>query len=195
MGPASGAGPIMLEQEVKLPFEHAEAARQAIIQAGGRLVVSRRLIDDRLFDHPDSRLQRAGMTLRTRRDVPHSLMTLKGPARPGPVKSREEFETTIGDVDVFETALRAMGFVQTFRAQKFREEYALDDAHLTIDEVPFGVFVEIESSPAEIERVARAIGKTTADYRLESYPALWRAWCASAGLSSRDMLFDASGLR
>jgi hypothetical protein len=34
----------MVEQEVKLQFEDVEAARSAVTTAGGRLVVSRRLL-------------------------------------------------------------------------------------------------------------------------------------------------------
>lgn len=179
----------MIEQEVKLPFPHLEAARQALNAAGGRLVVSRRLIDDRLFDFVDHRLRRGGMTLRTRRDDGQGLLTFKGPVLPGPVKAREELETRVGDLDILEAALRGMGFVQVFRAEKYREEYALAAAHVTIDEVPFGVFVEIEAPAAEIERAARALGRSPADYRLESYPTLWRQWCQGQGLSDRDMRF------
>ena len=42
-----------VEQEIKLVFADVEAARQAVQTAGGRLVVSRRLLDDTLFDTPD----------------------------------------------------------------------------------------------------------------------------------------------
>ena len=182
----------MIEQEVKLAFPQFEAARQAIIAAGGRLVASRRLLEDRLFDLPDGRLRLSGQTLRTRRDSTNGYITFKGPVHPGPVKSREELETRIGDVDVLEAALVAMGFAQVFRAEKYREEYALDAARLAIDDTPFGVFVEIEASPDEIERVARLIGRTPADYSLDSYPTLWRRWCEGAGLPDRDMVFSVS---
>ncbi|MCC7009305.1 MAG: class IV adenylate cyclase [Acidobacteria bacterium] len=182
----------MIEQEVKLSFPHVEAARQAIVEAGGRLVVSRRLVDDRLFDLPDGRLRRRGMTLRTRRDAADAYLTVKGPVLAGPVKSREELETRVDDVDVLEAALSAIGFVRTFRAQKYREEYALPSARLTIDQVPFGVFVEIEGTPDVIARVAGSLGRTPSDYRLESYPTLWRQWCAAAGRPEDDMLFDDS---
>jgi adenylate cyclase class 2 len=180
----------MIEQEVKLQFEQAEAARQAVHAAGGRLVVSRRLIEDRLFDTPGRDLGRSGNALRIRRDGERAYMTFKGPVRPGPVKRREELETGIGDAGTVERVLERLGFQPVFRSQKYREEYVLGDAALMIDEAPLGVFVEIEASPVEIERVARLLGRTPADYRLESYPALWRRWCDDRGLTSRDMLFE-----
>jgi adenylate cyclase class 2 len=180
----------MIEREIKLPFADLEAARQAVVTAGGRLVVSRRPIDDRLFDTADGALRRAGRTLRVRRDGQRTLLTCKGPAPPGLVKIREEFETEVGDAETIEAIIGALGYRQTFRSQKFREEYAATDgASIAVDETPIGVFVEIEGSEAAIITTATALGRSTSDYVLDSYPALHRAWCQRHGLAAGDMLF------
>ena len=179
-----------LEQEVKLAFVSIEAARQAVQTAGGRLVVSRRLILDRLFDTPEFDLRNQGATLRIRRDGARGYLTWKGPLRAGPVKSREELETSVGDADVAEATLLALGFRASFSSEKHREEYALDDALVTIDDTPAGVFVEIEAIPEAIARAAARLGRTPDDYRLESYPSLWRRWCEEHGQPSCDMLFS-----
>ena len=181
----------MTEQEVKLRFATVEAARQAVMATGSRLVVSRRMLDDRLFDFSDGRLRLMGVTLRVRRDADRAYMTLKGPVQPGPVKSREEWETLVGSAATVEAALGFAGFQVMFRSQKYREEYDLDGAHLAIDETPFGVFVEIEAgSPEAIEHVSARLGRTPADYSLVSYPTLWRQWREAQGLPPADMLFD-----
>jgi adenylate cyclase class 2 len=182
----------MIEREVKLQFEHAEAARLAVVTAGGRLVVSRRLLDDRLFDFPDGRLRAMGMTVRVRHDEARAFLTLKGPLLPGVVKAREEFETLIGSAGTVEAALSAVGMRRVFRSQKYREEYDIDQAHIAIDEAPMGVFVEIEASYDAIARTSGLLGRTPADYRVESYPALWRQWRERHALPpGDDMLFDA----
>jgi adenylate cyclase class 2 len=180
----------MIEQEVKLQFGNLEAARQAVTTAGGRLVVSRRLLDDRLFDFPDGRIRASGMTLRIRRDAECAYFTLKGPVQPGTIKTREEWETSIGSAAIVEAALAAAGMEQMFRSQKYREEYELGQARIAIDEAPVGVFVEIEASPEEIDRASTLLGRTRGDYRVESYPTLWRQWRAVRGLPPGDMLFD-----
>ena len=180
----------MVEQEVKLQFEDVEAARSAVITAGGRLVASRRLLEDRLFDTASATLQKTGRTLRVRRDHERAFLTVKGPLQRGPVKARDEFETTIGDASIVEAILDALGFRPVFRSQKYREEYELGDAKLAIDDAPVGVFIEIEATPAEISRIAGLVGRTAADYRLESYPTLWRRWCDERGLGVRDMVFE-----
>ncbi len=180
-----------IEEEVKLVFSDAAAARQAVRATGARLVVPRRLLDDTLFDTSDDRLRQAGTALRLRRDGASGVLTWKGPARAGPVKAREEIETTVGTPSACEALLRALGYRPRFRGQKYREEYTLDGAAVVIDETPLGVFVEIEAEPAAIARVATALGRSPADYRLESYPTLWRQHCMEQRRPFGDMLFDA----
>lgn len=182
----------MLEQEVKLQFSDVASARAAVATAGGRLVVPRRLIDDQLFDTADARLANAGTTLRLRRDDDRAVVTVKGPVRPGPVKSREELETSIGDARIADVMFARLGFRPVFRAQKYREEYTVGSTHVMIDEAPVGVFIEVEGTPDEIRRVSGLLGRTSEDYRLESYMALWRRRCADRGLTTpSDMVFDA----
>lgn len=181
----------MVEQEVKIHFPDAEAARTAVRAAGARLAVPRRLLDDRLYDSPDARLRETGRALRIRRDAERTgFLTFKGPVQPGPVKSREELETSVGDPRLVERVLGHLGYEEMFRSQKYREEYDLDHAHIAVDEAPVGVFVEIEATPAEIERVARLLGKTPDDYVLDSYMTLWRRRCEAGGQAFRDMVFD-----
>lgn len=181
----------MLEQEVKLPFPTLEAARHAIHLAGARLVVSRRLLQDRLFDTADRQLREAGCALRVRSDRDAGFLTFKGPSHAeAAVKTREELETPVADPHTAQLVLRALGYSQVFLGEKYREEYALHGAHIALDEVPFGVFIEIEGTPEVIERTAAALGKSTADYRLESYPRLHAEWSKSQGREPGDMTFE-----
>ena len=179
-----------MEREVKLVYSDAEAARRSIESIGGRLVVSRRLLDDRLFDTPEQSLRQAGSALRVRRDGQKAILTFKGAAERGPVKSRPEIETTVGDADKAEAIVGGLGFRRWFRAQKFRAEYACGQATVCVDETPIGVFVEIEAPTiAEIDRIAGLLGKSRVDYRLESYPALYMSWCAARNIAPGDMVF------
>ena len=179
-----------VEHEVKLPYPSVEAARQAVSAAGGRLDVPRRLLDDRLFDTEEQRLREIGGALRVRRDGARAFITYKGPLQPGAVKSREEIETAVGSADAAEAIVVSLGFRRWFRAEKYREEYLLGDARVTIDETPIGVFVEIEAAPAAIDDAAARLGRGRDDYRLESYPSLYAAWCRARGCALTDMTFE-----
>jgi predicted adenylyl cyclase CyaB len=181
----------MIEQEVKLPFPHVDAARQAITATGAVLSISRRLLEDRLYDTAQGFLRLSGRALRIRRDGAQAgFLTFKGPVQPGPVKSREELETAVGDPALVDRVLANLGYFPMFRSQKYREEYDLPHAHLALDEAPAGVFVEIEAAPPRIEEVARLLGRTPADYVLDSYVSLWRRRCEARGVPFGDMVFD-----
>lgn len=184
-----------IEHEVKLSFSSVEAARQAVETAGGRLDVSRRLLDDRLFDTADQQLRQRGCALRLRRDGARGIITFKGPVQAGPVKSREEIETAVANADVAEAILSSLGYRRWFRGEKYRAEYLVGEARVTIDDSPVGVFVEIEAAPDAIDAVTTRLGRTPADHRLDSYPGLWAAWCESHGRPFGDMTFEAAANR
>src|SRR4029450_9562161 len=157
----------MLEREVKLPFGSPAEARQAIIAAGAAPLRCRRFQEDALFDTDDESLRRRGCTLRVRADSGRSLLTFKGPVQPGPMKAREEHETVVGDGDVLIHLLQSLGLHVWFRYQKFREEFAAEDATIALDETPIGTFVEIEGGERAIMMLTRALGRSESGYVLD----------------------------
>ncbi len=163
----------MIEQEIKLRFDTHEAARQAVIAAGGRLVRSERPQDDRFLDTTDDRLSDGGCALRIRREPGVTTLTFKGPIEAGPVKSREEIETTVADADIAEALLGKLGFAEWWRVLKHREDYLIGDVCVFIDQTPVGVFVEIEGTLETIAATARALGRAPKDYILDSYRTLY----------------------
>ena len=77
-----------------------------------------------------------------------------------------------------------------FRYQKYREEFALGDVVIAIDETPVGVFVEIEGGEQGIVEVTRALGRSPDDFVLDSYRSLFMEHRRAHGKPDTDMLFD-----
>ena len=182
----------MIEREIKLRFDSAEAARSALGELGATPLRARRLQDDILLDMEDMRLQRAGCSLRLRRDAGEATITWKGPVVPGPMKAREEVETIVGKAEDAQLILAAIGFVLRFRYQKYREEMALDGLVIAIDETPVGTFVELEGDEASIAAVAQRLGRSQGDYVLASYRSLFLEHRQATGGHGAHMVFDAS---
>ena len=159
--------PAILEREVKLRFESAEAARAAVIATGATPVHGRRLQEDCLLDTADATLQVRRCALRVRVESGKSLLTFKGPVQPSAMKLREELETAIGNGPLVLRILEALGFHVWFRYQKYREEFALDDVMVAVDETPVGTFVEIEGGDRGITEMADALGRRPADYLVD----------------------------
>ena len=180
----------ILEREVKLRFENAEAARVAVLATGATQLRGRRLQEDCLLDTADEMLHRRRCVLRLRVESGKSILTFKGPVQPSAMKLREELETIVGDGPTMLRMLEELGFTVWFRYQKYREEFALDDVIVAVDETPAGVFVEIEGGDRGITEMAEALGRGSSDYLRDSYRWLWVLECERRGVPVTDMLFD-----
>ena len=179
-----------LEREIKLHFDDPEAARAAVVAAGGTPVRSRRLQEDCLLDTADELLRRRRSVLRVRMESGRSFLTLKGPVQPSVMKLREEFETVVGDGTLMLRVLEELGFHVWFRYQKYREEFALGEVIIAIDETPVGTYVEIEGGEHGIATTTEALGRRPSDYLLDSYRGLFVRHCQERGLPVTNMLFD-----
>jgi adenylate cyclase, class 2 len=178
-----------LEREIKLRFDDPQTARRAVIAAGGTLVRGRRLQNDCLLDTPDGFLRQRRSVLRVRQESGTSLLTFKGPVQPAAMKVREELETAVGDGTLVLRLLAELGFRVWFRYQKYREEFALEDVIVAIDETPVGTYVELEGAERGIVTATGALGRGPSDYLLESYRALFVRHCEQHGLPITDMIF------
>jgi len=179
-----------LEREIKLRFGDAADARQAILSTGATPLRGRRLQEDCLLDTADEILHRRRCVLRVRIEPGRSLLTFKGPVQASPMKVREEVETVVADGEALLRVFEELGFHVWFRYQKYREEFACQDAILALDETPIGTFVEIEGSERGITELAEALGRTSADYLLDSYRSLFCREREAHGQKCTEMLFE-----
>ena len=179
-----------LEREIKLRFGSAQEAREAVLAIGARVIRARRFQDDALFDNEHEELRQRRCALRLRREEGRSYVTFKGPVQPGPMKLREELETAVADAGVLQRVLEHLDLRVWFRYQKYREEFALGEVVLAIDETPIGTFLELEGTEAGITAAAAGLGRTTADYILDSYCGLFMRYREALGFRGAHMIFD-----
>jgi len=180
----------MLEREIKLRFGSAQDAREALLAIGATALRERRLQDDALLDSEREDLRQRRSVLRLRREGPLNYLTFKGPVQPGAMKIREELETAVADASVLQRVLEHLDLHVWFRYQKYREEYALDGVVAAVDETPIGTFVELEGTEAGITAAASALGRTMADYILDSYYGLFMRYREALGFRGVHMIFD-----
>ena len=178
-----------LEREIKLRFESPEAAHAAVAATGALLLRPRRLQSDVLFDSDQRVLSARGQVLRVRIEDGHSYITFKSPAEHPTLKLREELETGVEDGKQLVAILLRSGFRIWFRYEKFREEFALEEAIVAIDETPVGTFVEIEGSDRGIAAAVDALGRGPADFIIDSYRTLFVRHCQERGVPVGDMVF------
>ena len=88
------------------------------------------------------------------------------------VKQQQEDETKVSDAEAMEAILDALGFVPALVYEKRRTTWRLGDAEIVIDELPFGLFMEIEGPESEIRKVERQLAIKGLRAEHATYPLL-----------------------
>jgi len=181
------------EVEIKLGFDSAEQARAALDTLAPICVAERAFEDNIVYDRKADPLKGSGRLLRLRRVSGRAIVTFKEPV-PGEHrhKVRGEAETRVEDAEAFERILAGLGFHPFYRYQKYRTHFRLDDLELLLDETPIGCFVELEGPPAAIDRAAAAMGRSPADYILETYREIHERIARERGHEPGDLMFGAA---
>lgn len=119
--------------------------------------------------------------LRLRRIGKRGVLTFKErfPSR-SDIKQQREDETRVADPDAMELILDALGFTPALVYEKRRETWTLGKAEIVIDELPFGLFMEIEGSELDI----RDIENKLAIKRLRTEPATYPQLTAKHGTNT-----------
>jgi predicted adenylyl cyclase CyaB len=119
------------------------------------------------------RLDLGGCALRLRRVNGRTLLTFKQrfPTKSA-IKHQREEETEVANGDVLATILRSLEFRPAVVYEKRRTRWQLGNAEIAIDELPFGLFMEIEASEKEIGRVESLLEAGSLPAVMETYPTL-----------------------
>jgi Adenylate cyclase, class 2 (thermophilic) len=148
-----------IETETKFPIDSWQAWENALDREGALLLKARHFERNTLFDDDAGSLMSRGTTLRLRAVPDGGYLTVKGaPRHHGPIKEREEIESWVGDPKACEQIILKLGFSPKFQYEKYRAIYRLDDVTITLDEVPIGLYLEIEGSSESIAAAASRLG-------------------------------------
>jgi adenylate cyclase class 2 len=181
----------MDEVEIKFYVEDPETLRRALREAGatggGRVF-------ERNTRHDDAAgsLRARGELLRLRRDTACRLTHKSLPLTADPeFKVHRETETVVEDCGAMEAILRALGFPPVQVYEKYRETYSMGKAHVLLDTMPYGVFVEIEGGREEIRDIARRLGLPMSRRITATYLAIHDKVRDRLGLAAPDLTFEA----
>ena len=113
--------------------------------------------------------------LRLRRVGPRAILTFKERV-PGssPIKHQLEDETTVGDADAMDAILESLGFNPAVIYEKRREIWQLGETEIVLDELPFGLFMEIEGEENSINDIEQKLAIRRLKAEVETYPNLTR---------------------
>jgi adenylate cyclase class 2 len=178
------------ELEVKFYLSDLPALRARLEAAGAQLYKPRVHEINLRFDTPSGDLTRGYRVLRLRQDS-EARLTYKGPGElVDGVRSRQELEFTVSDFETARHFLEALGYEVSVMYEKYRATYTLEGVLVTLDEMPYGNFAEIEGPDgASIRKTAEVLGLDWERRILDSYIMLFDRLRERLGLAFRDLSF------
>ena len=181
------------DKELEVKFYLPElSGLQARLEALGAQLVQPRVHEINLrYDTPSGELTNGYRVLRLRQDA-EARLTYKGPGEvQDGVRSRLELEFTVSNFDTARQVLEALGYVVSVMYEKYRATYNLGGVLVTLDEMPYGNFAEVEGPDgASIRRTADALGLDWERRILDSYIMLFDRLRQRLGFTFRDLSFE-----
>src|SRR5215213_3837205 len=149
--------PIEIEKKYRLEPGRLEALRRRLGEVGAEGRGTPEFEENIIYTGPG--LDPARRVLRLRRKGDRAIFTYKERDPSGsPVKRQREEETEVADARALAAILEALGYRPALVYEKRRETWKIADTEVVIDELPFGLFAEIEGEEARILEVEKLLG-------------------------------------
>ena len=161
---------VEVEKKYRLTREQAERVRLRLLAVGA----ARRgaeFEENTLYQGMGLDPQRS--VLRLRRTGARVTLTYKErDSSPAPIKRYREEETQVENADALAAILAALGYRPALVYEKRRETWQVGEAEVVIDELPFGLYLEIEGEEAAILEAEYLLGLQEAEVEMTTYPEL-----------------------
>jgi adenylate cyclase, class 2 len=179
------------EVELKLYVPDLIEVRTRLEHAGAVLAQARILERNVRYADDSNRFNLRGIVLRLRQDT-HTRLTYKDSEvfSEGGVQSRFEAEVEVSDFDAMHTILAKLGFHPYMIYEKYRTTYVFGGCSITLDEMPYGNFIEIEGEEAAIHAARKALGLENARNFQGGYADLFERVRRALRLPFTDLTFE-----
>lgn len=162
---------IEIEKKYRLTSERAEPLRRRLEEVGaeghGRAMFEENII----YTGPS--LDPCRRVLRLRRVDGRAVFTFKErEPTDAAIKRQREEETEVADADALAAILDALGYRPALVYEKRRATWRVAGAEVVLDELPFGLFVEIEGEEDAILAAEKLLDLESAQAEHAPYPQL-----------------------
>lgn len=97
------------------------------------------------------------------------------------IKLQREEETAVANPAAMSAILEAVGFRPKLVYEKRRETWLIAEAEIVLDELPFGLFMEIEGKESEIEAIEEKLALKDLQPENSTYPQLTLEYGTESG--------------
>jgi adenylate cyclase class 2 len=162
--------PVEIEKKYRLAAAQREQIIKRLPGLGARRVADE-FEDNTLYEGCGLDISRS--VLRLRRVGKRAVLTYKErfPSRSA-IKQQREEETEVTDAASTDAILIALGFRAAVVYEKRRTTWSLGKVEIVIDELPFGMFMEIEGPAKEITKTEKLLAVKALRAEHTTYPEL-----------------------
>ena len=177
-----------IEKEIKVEVENPQQFLSLLIEkkAKKKREGFQRTIR---MDTPDNGLEKQGTFLRVRTGGKNIVTLKKKIKTDGDVFARRELETEVKDPKLLADIFANLGFTKRYIMEKYRIDYEYKNTKISLDELPFGVFVEIEGEPADIKNVANELNLDLSNKIVVTYWDLFEKYKKKTNRKGEDIVF------
>ena len=163
---------IEIEKKYRLTRERRERLITRL-QESGATHVGEEFEENTLY--AGGNLDSSRQVLRLRRIGSRTILTYKERfTSASSIKHHREDETGVEDPQALADILDALGYKPTLVYEKRRSTWLLKGTEIVVDELPFGLFVEIEGEENSITEVEQLLHLDEAETEMATYPELAR---------------------
>lgn len=180
-----------IEKEIKLRIEDPVSLSADLKRKGARFIgkAFQRTVR---FDDQNASLALRGIALRVRSGLCDVVTVKRKLDDAGGVSQREEYEAEVEDIEIFRRMFIALGFDRERIMEKYRMDFEFNGTLVSVDEMPFGMFVEIEGEEDKISETVNLLGLYGKERILGSYWDVFEEYKKEHGFAGENIEFEKS---
>ena len=106
------------------------------------------------------------------------------------IAHREEYEAEVEDIEIFRKMFQVLGFDWERIMDKYRMDFEFHDTVVSLDELPFGIFAEIEGDDDKILEAAELLGFDMKEGIAHSYWKVFEDYKKANRLKGENIEFE-----
>lgn len=161
---------IETEKKYHLGTKRLDEITQKLVELGATFVKE---VFEVNYQHRGGEMDERGATLRLRKIGDYTVLTYKEKVKTeNGAKHKIEYETNVSDVEAAENIIDRLGYRLTAVYEKRRKYWEYGDVEVVIDELPFGLYMEIEGTEDAIAKAEKKLGLKPIEHEPRGYPRL-----------------------
>jgi adenylate cyclase class 2 len=178
-----------IEKELKFKIDDPQSLIKYFLEKGAILLNKSKEKTIR-FDTPQLELEKKGIFLRVREGSKKTITLKEKIENYQTIKTRKETEFIIEDIEGMKYILEKIGLKYIRIFEKFRINLKYKDTVLSIDELPFGIYLEIEGEEKNIDIIIKELNYKDENKIIGTYWDLFEKYKLENNLKGIDILFS-----